>query len=133
MRPLIENLLGDDVAPEIERRIVEVAEGNPLFIEETVRMLLDEGLIAREGERWSSTRDLADVVLPPSIEALLAARLDRLEPAELVVLQRAAVIGRIFSWAAVQAISPEEERGRRGRGARKRFSARRCSSTTPRP
>ena len=41
-------------------------------------MLLDEGLIAREGERWKPARDLADVVLPPSIEAVLAARLDRL-------------------------------------------------------
>jgi class 3 adenylate cyclase len=108
---LIGNLLGDDVAPEIELRIAEVAEGNPLFIEETVRMLLDEGLIAREGERWQPVRDLADVVLPPSIEALLAARLDRLEPVELAVLQRAAVIGRIFSWAAVRAISPERDQG----------------------
>ena len=62
-------------------------------------------------------RDLADVVLPPSIEALLAARLDRLEPAELAVLQRAAVIGRIFGWAAVRALSPEPT-GRRRRGAR---------------
>ena len=67
------------------------------------------GLIARDGERWKPARDLADVVLPPSIEAVLAARLDRLEPAELAVVQRGAVIGRIFSWAAVRAISPEEE------------------------
>jgi class 3 adenylate cyclase/tetratricopeptide (TPR) repeat protein len=106
---LIGNLLGDNVSPEIAARVAEVAEGNPLFIEETVRMLLDEGLIAREGERWKPARNLADVVLPPSIEALLAARLDRLEPAELAVVQRGAVIGRIFSWAAVRAISPEEE------------------------
>ena len=44
-------------------------------------MLLDEGLIVRHGSRWEPVRDLAEVVLPPSIEALLAARLDRLEPA----------------------------------------------------
>jgi tetratricopeptide (TPR) repeat protein len=50
-------------------------------------------------------------VLPPSIEALLAARLDRLEPGELAVLQRAAVIGRIFSWAALRAISPPDDAG----------------------
>ena len=107
---LIANLLGDDVAPEIAARVEEAAEGNPLFIEETVRMLVDEGLIVRHGSRWEPERDLADVVLPPSIEALLAARLDRLESAELQVLQRAAVIGRIFGWGAVRALSPEVER-----------------------
>ena len=107
---LIANLLGDDVAPEIVVRVEEAAEGNPLFIEETVRMLLDEGLIVRHGSRWEPARDLADVVLPPSIEALLAARLDRLEPAELQVLQRASVIGRIFGWGAVRELSPVSER-----------------------
>ena len=108
---LIANLLGDDVADEIAAKVEQVAEGNPLFIEETVRMLLDEALIVRHGSRWEPTRDLADVVLPPSIDALLAARLDRLAPGELAVLQRASVIGRIFGWAAVREISPEQERG----------------------
>jgi class 3 adenylate cyclase/tetratricopeptide (TPR) repeat protein len=107
---LISNLLGgDDVAAEITARVAEAAEGNPFFIEETARMLLDEGLIALHGSRWEPLADLEKVVLPPSIEALLAARLDRLEPAELVVLQRAAVIGRIFGWGAVRALTPEAE------------------------
>jgi class 3 adenylate cyclase/tetratricopeptide (TPR) repeat protein len=107
---LISNLLGgDDVAAEITARVAEAAEGNPFFIEETARMLLDEGLIALHGNRWEPLADLEKVVLPPSIEALLAARLDRLEPAELVVLQRAAVIGRIFGWGAVRALTPEAE------------------------
>jgi len=107
---LIANLLGDDVAPEIAARVEEVAEGNPLFIEETVRMLLDDSLIVRHGSRWEPERDLTEVVLPPSIEALLAARLDRLAPDELAVLQRASVIGRIFGWGAVRELSPEHER-----------------------
>jgi class 3 adenylate cyclase/tetratricopeptide (TPR) repeat protein len=107
---LISNLLGDDVAPEIAARVAEAAEGNPLFIEETARMLLDEGLIALHGTRWEPVGDLAQVVLPPSIEAVLAARLDRLAPAELQVLQRASVIGRIFGWGAVRALTPEAER-----------------------
>jgi len=107
---LIANLLGDDIAPEIAARVEEAAEGNPLFIEETVRMLLDEGLIVRHGSRWEPARDLTQVVLPPSIEALLAARLDRLAPAELAVLQRASVIGRIFGWGAVRELSPKHER-----------------------
>ena len=109
---LIANLLGDDVAPAIVARVAAAAEGNPLYVEETARMLLDEGLIARQGSRWEPVGDLAGVVLPPSIEALLAARLDRLEPAELAVLQRAAVIGRIFGWGAVRSITPEAERDR---------------------
>lgn len=108
---LVSNLLGEDVAPEIAARVAEAAEGNPLFIEETARMLIDEGLIALQGTRWEPVADLAEVVLPPSIEALLAARLDRLEPAELAVLQRAAVIGRIFGWGAVRALTPEADRG----------------------
>ena len=107
---LIANLLGDDVAPEIAARVAEVAEGNPLFIEETARMLLDEGLIALRGTRWEPVGDLAQVVLPPSIEAVLAARLDRLAPRELQVIQRASVIGRIFGWGAVRALTPEAER-----------------------
>jgi class 3 adenylate cyclase/tetratricopeptide (TPR) repeat protein len=107
---LIANLLGDDVAPEIAARVAEAAEGNPLFIEETARMLLDEGLIALHGTRWEPVGDIAQVVLPPSIEAVLAARLDRLAPGELQVLQRASVIGRIFGWGAVRALTPEGER-----------------------
>jgi tetratricopeptide (TPR) repeat protein len=106
---LISNLLGDDVAPEIAARVSEAAEGNPLFIEETARMLLDEGLISLHGTRWEPVGDLAQVVLPPSIEALLAARLDRLADAELAVLQRAAVIGRIFGWGAVRALTPDAD------------------------
>ena len=108
---LISNLLGDDVAPEITARVSEAAEGNPLFVEETARMLMDEGLIALHGTRWEPVGDLARVVLPPSIEAVLAARLDRLAPGELAVLQRAAVIGRIFGWGAVRALTPDAERG----------------------
>ena len=108
---LISNFLGGEVAPAIVGRVAEAAEGNPLFVEETARMLVDEGLIARVGERWEPTGRLGKAVLPPSIEALLAARLDRLEPAELAVLQRASVIGRIFSWAALRAISPQGDEG----------------------
>lgn len=108
---LVANFLGGEVAPAVSARIAAVAEGNPLYVEETARMLRDEGLIARAGGRWNAQRDLAQVELPPSIEALLAARLDRLEPDELAVLQRGSVIGRIFSWAAVRALSPQGEDG----------------------
>jgi predicted ATPase len=85
-RTLIEQLVGDaGAAAELPDRVFAAAQGNPLFVEELVRMLLEE-------------RD-ADV--PPTIHALLAARLDRLEPAERSVVEAAAVVGRSFSGGAV--------------------------------
>ena len=76
---LIANLLGSTELPtDVAERIVETAEGNPLFVEETLAMLIDDGLVVREDDRWVAAGDLSDVTVPPSIQALLAARLDRL-------------------------------------------------------
>jgi class 3 adenylate cyclase/tetratricopeptide (TPR) repeat protein len=89
---LIERLLGDEeLDRELEQRIRTASEGNPLFVEEMVAM------VRESGER--------DVVVPPSIKALLAARLDQLDPAERVVLERGSVEGQLFHSAAVQALS----------------------------
>ena len=106
---LIANLLGDDVAPEIALADRGGRRRKPALHRGDGADAARRGADRAARRRWEPVRDLADVVLPPSIEALLAARLDRLEPAELAVLQRAAVIGRIFSWAAVRAISPEAD------------------------
>ena len=106
---LIANLLGEDVSADIGERIVAAAEGNPLFVEELLRMLIDDGQLRREDDRWSIV-DGSDVSIPPSIEALLAARLDRLDARERAVLQRAAVVGRIFGWDAVSRLSPDSDR-----------------------
>ena len=84
-----------DVAAEQRARIAETAEGNPLFLEQLVAML-DEGS--------------AGGSMPPTIQALLTARLDRLEPFEQSVLQRAAVVGKDFARSAVVELSPEHER-----------------------
>ncbi len=109
---LIENLLGRaGISPEPRRRIVEAAEGNPLFVEEFLRMLVDDGLLRSVNGHWEPTGDLADLTIPPSVEALLAARLDRLLPKERAVAQRAAVVGRVFWWGAVVELTPERERG----------------------
>ena len=78
---LIANLVGEaELAEEVETRIAEAAEGNPLFVEEMLSMLIDDGLLVRENGRWAATRDLAAVPVPPTIQALLAARLDQLGP-----------------------------------------------------
>jgi class 3 adenylate cyclase len=83
--------------PDARARVLETAEGNPLFLEQLVAMLVDGG---------------ADAVpqLPPTIQALLAARLDGLDPPERTVLQRAAVVGRTFWSGAVVDLAPSDVR-----------------------
>jgi class 3 adenylate cyclase len=91
---LIERLLGDaTIETQLRQRIGDAAEGNPLFAEEMVAMLRD----SRDG----------DVAVPATIQALLAARLDQLEPSERGVLERGSVEGRVFHRGAVQALAPE--------------------------
>src|SRR5207247_3132686 len=80
VRALLGNLLGAaQLEGEIAVQITHAAEGNPLFVEELVRMLVDDGTLVLENGRWVA-RDLGELPIPPSISALLAARLDRLEP-----------------------------------------------------
>jgi hypothetical protein len=91
-------------------RIVEAAEGNPLFVEEMLRMLADDELLRPEAGRWQPVRDLSDLAVPPTINALIGARLDRLGQGERAVTRRASVIGKIFWWGAVSELSPADER-----------------------
>ena len=89
---LIEGLLRDqDVAEQVRRRIVETAEGNPLFVEQMLAMLFDDP-------------DASEDAVPPTIQALLAARIDRLEADERAVIQRASVEGRLFHRGAVSSL-----------------------------
>jgi class 3 adenylate cyclase len=76
---LIENLLGHPaLTPEIRERIRAAAQGNPLFVEEMLQMLLDDGVLVQKEDEWVATVDLTTIQVPPAISALLAARLDRL-------------------------------------------------------
>ncbi len=110
---LISNLLGTSELPDdVAERIVRTAEGNPLFVEEMLAMLVDDGLIVREDVRWIAVGDLSSVAVPPSIHALLDSRLDRLTPEEREVLEAAAVIGKEFFVGAVRDLVPEERRAR---------------------
>jgi hypothetical protein len=77
--------------------IVDRAEGNPFFIEELIKMLIEEQVILKEGERWYvDPSHLARLRIPPSLVEVLQARLDSLSPEERVLLQRASVLGRVF-------------------------------------
>jgi class 3 adenylate cyclase/tetratricopeptide (TPR) repeat protein len=108
---LIDNLLGRaELAPTIRGRVAEAAEGNPLFVEEMLGMLIDDGLLQRSNGSWVATGDLSSVTVPPTIQALLAARLDGLAPEERSVAERASVEGKIFHRGAVAELSPAEAR-----------------------
>jgi class 3 adenylate cyclase/tetratricopeptide (TPR) repeat protein len=107
---LVENLLdGAPLEPEARRKIVAAAEGNPLFVEETVAMLVDDGRLRRDRDGWVATRSLDDVSVPPTIQALLAARLDLLDEAERSTLGRASVIGQVFYLGALRDLAPARE------------------------
>jgi DNA-binding SARP family transcriptional activator/tetratricopeptide (TPR) repeat protein len=99
---LIEDVVGEaELAEEVKARIQAAAEGNPLFVEEMVSMLIEDGLLVRENGHWAPTRDLADVPVPPTIHALLAARLDQLDDLERAVIEPASVEGKVFHQEAV--------------------------------
>ncbi len=87
---------------ELRDRIVALADGNPLFTEELVRMFVDRGVLRFGDGRWELARPVEEVEVPSSIQAVLAARLDGLPAAEKRLAQNAAVVGRIF-WDAVLA------------------------------
>jgi class 3 adenylate cyclase/tetratricopeptide (TPR) repeat protein len=90
---LIERLLGDAGLDEkLRARIRDAAEGNPLFVEQMLAVVAES--------------PNGDVVVPPTIQALLAARLDQLDPSERGVLERGAVEGKIFHRGGVEALSP---------------------------
>jgi class 3 adenylate cyclase/tetratricopeptide (TPR) repeat protein len=82
------------VSEHVRERLLDKTEGNPLFVEETVRMLLEEG--ADGGDR-----------IPDSLQAMIAARIDRLPAGAKIVLQRGSVIGRTFWAGAIDHLSPE--------------------------
>ena len=108
---LLSNLLGEtELAEEARARILEAAEGNPLFIEEMLEMLIDDGLLERRNGSWVATQDLTDLDVPPTIHVLLAARLDRLSGEERSVVERAAVEGKLFHRGAVAELSSDRAR-----------------------
>ena len=103
---LIRNLLGSPhVARSLSERIATAAEGNPLFVEEMVSMLIDDGILQQQDGMWSG--DIQDVQVPPTIHALVAARLERLSAGERAVLECASVEGKEFHAGSVASLAPE--------------------------
>ncbi len=96
-----------DLPAQLRQSILERAEGNPLFVEEIVRSLMDRGVIVRDETGWRAAADVDPerVVIPASVQALLMARIDRLEEETRRTLQLASVIGRSFYYRALQSVS----------------------------
>jgi DNA-binding SARP family transcriptional activator/class 3 adenylate cyclase len=112
---IVGNLLGQDPPdPEVSARIAAAAEGNPLYVEEMTRMLVDDGHLRLQDGRWVVATDLSTITIPPTIQALISARLDRLGPDERQVIDRAAIVGRMFSRRALLELSPDALRPRLG-------------------
>jgi class 3 adenylate cyclase/tetratricopeptide (TPR) repeat protein len=88
-------LVNGEIDEQLRGRIAEAADGNPLFVEEMIAM--------------AGAAPSADLAVPPTIKALLAARLDQLDVAERTVLERGSVEGKVFHQGAVQALIPEEQ------------------------
>ena len=105
-REMISNLLDRlPLSPAIVLRITRAVDGNPLFAEELVAMLVDEELLRRDEEGWVARSDLSELPVPSTINALLAARLEGLPSLERAILTAAAVQGAIFHQSAVSELT----------------------------
>ncbi len=102
---VVRNLLGEASLPgPLGRRILRLAEGNPLFIEQMLSMLIDDELLREQEGRWVFSGAAEDVSVPGTVAALLGTRLDRLGPVERRVVESASVIGLEFSSGAVSVL-----------------------------
>ncbi len=107
---LVDNLLAIADLPSSTRQLIlERTEGNPFYLEEIIRSLIDQGAIVREGDRWRATRDLTDLTIPETLEGVLLARIDRLQEDVRRTLQMASVIGRSFLYRLLEAIATAEQ------------------------
>jgi len=107
---LLRTLLGDAAAlPPLVRLLIERTEGNPFFLEETVRSLLETGVIAGERGAYRLVKPPAGIQMPATVQAVLAARIDRLPPDEKQLLQSAAIIGKDVPLMLLEAIAEDPD------------------------
>jgi class 3 adenylate cyclase len=108
---LVEALFEGAAVPEAaRRRIAAAADGNPLFAEQMIEMLLDDGLVRRRADGELEVGELDAIAMPPTIQALLAARLDRLSDPERRTIERASVVGKQFGQREVSELTPADGR-----------------------
>ncbi|HYL18228.1 MAG TPA: hypothetical protein VEV20_06085, partial [Burkholderiales bacterium] len=103
-------LLGEGAGmAQLKRVIIERTEGNPFFMEESVQVLLDEGSLVRDGSVTRLTKPIGELKIPPTVQGILAARIDRLSAESKDLLQALAVIGREFSVSLIRAVVPKSD------------------------
>jgi class 3 adenylate cyclase/tetratricopeptide (TPR) repeat protein len=103
-KELLGNLLYIEDLPESVRKLIlNKAEGNPFFVEEVIRALIDSEYIVQENSHWRATREIVNVTIPDTLSGVLSARIDRLPQNTKHVAQTAAVLGRIFAHRALMA------------------------------
>jgi tetratricopeptide (TPR) repeat protein len=103
---LAENLLHLSDLPEpLRERMLERAEGNPFFLEEIIRTMIERQALRREGDRWVATGGAEGISLPATLRGVIAARIDRLPETAKTALQRASVVGRFFSQGTLRALA----------------------------
>ena len=109
-KELLLALVGDgaELAP-LKRLLIERTEGNPFFLEESVRTLVETGALAGERGAYRLIKDALAIQVPATVQALLAGRIDRLPPTEKRLLQAASVIGKDVPFALLQAIVEDGE------------------------
>ena len=106
LEEFLQVLLGSDPSlPTLKRFLLERGSGNPFFVEEIVRALAGTGVLEGTRSSYRLARPLSSVEVPPTVQAVLAARIDALPPAEKRLLQEAAVIGHDIPFALLHAIS----------------------------
>ena len=102
---LVRNILGDlELDPNLEEKIVVKTGGNPFFVEEMVRELLERGDVVQEGDRYVSRQPIDQLDIPSSVQGVLAARMDRLSEDLKRTMQVASVIGRDFAYKILRSI-----------------------------
>jgi predicted ATPase/class 3 adenylate cyclase len=113
---LLRDLVGDDISLQpFKRRLVERTEGNPFFLEEIVRTLVESNVLTGARGAYGLTKALEEIQVPATVQAVLAARIDRLPAEEKRLLQSAAVIGERVPFTLLQAVAEtSEEEVRRG-------------------
>jgi class 3 adenylate cyclase len=107
---LLDALLGDDESlRSLRPLLIDRSDGNPFFLEETVRTLVETGALAGERGAYRLTKDVTTLQVAPTIQAVLAARIDRLEPDDKRLLQAASVVGKDVPYALLRSILDEDE------------------------
>jgi len=105
-RSLMTHLLGGDHLPQpVAAEILDKSEGNPFFLEEVLRSLIERGGLRLEGERWTATSLTGILQVPDTLQGVLLSRLDRLSAELKQLTQKAAVIGRIFYYRVLERIT----------------------------